>query len=429
MLNYVDHSCFSLGRKLELVAELHGEQPAIVFGHSELRFTAFNALSNQLARYLKARSIGRGDVVFIELPKRPATYALIFACLKLGAAYVLADSKGPEQRSRAMISRCGPKLVVSIRESHEDALVLTESDLDDRLTDLVGPYSQENLEETQAVTAHDIAYIMFTSGSTGEPKGAAIHHLGVMNLVEWARAGLEIGPDDRLSNVNPIYFDNSVFDIFCGLLNGAAIIPVDVQEISTPARIPSMLSEAGCTFVFSVPTLFIVLQAMRVMRADKLPTVRKIMFGGEAFPIAQLLPLFHEFKDQARLINCYGPTECSCICSALEVTQTWLDQAEGGILPLGPINPNFYFYILDDNEEVVGSNEVGELWLGGPNVGFGYYNNSELTQEHFRADPLCAGVDRLMYRTGDLVSWDERLSVLRFHGRKDNQVKIRGFRD
>jgi D-alanine--poly(phosphoribitol) ligase subunit 1 len=283
------------------------------------------------------------------------------------------------------------------------------------------------LPEAEQITGADPAYVMFTSGSTGEPKGVVIPHQGVLHLVEWASHDLGIGPDDRLTNVNPIFFDNSVFDIYAGLLNGAAIVALDALKGRPPAELVADIASNKCTFFFAVPTLFMFLDSMHLLTPDKLPSVSRFMFGGEGFPVARLRRFYEAFAGKAQLINCYGPTETSCICSGFAITESALQITEG-LAPLGRLNPGFSCRILDDELKPVAAGSVGELWLGGPCVGLGYLNNPEETAKRFRQDPSIDGYRAILYRTGDLVALDQRTGLLHFRGRADNQVKLRGYR-
>lgn len=169
------------------------------------------------------------------------------------------------------------------------------------------------------------------------------------------------------------------------------------------------------------------LDSLHLLTPDRLPSVKRFMFGGEGFPLARLRRFFDEFVGKARLINCYGPTETSCICSSFDITADIFETAEG-LPPLGPLNPDFSHRILDEELKPVATGQPGELWLGGPCVGLGYLNNPEETERRFCQDPLVKGYRSILYRTGDLVQEDSRTGILRFRGRADNQIKLHGYR-
>ena len=300
----------------------------------------------------------------LELPKIIEAYALAIACLKIGAPYSFLDPAAPAERAGLMLSRCNPTLIVSIRAGVGHRVVIGDDARRHDLCQEIAHFDDANLLATEEITGTDPAYVMFTSGSTGEPKGVVIPHQGVLHLVDWAAHSLGIGPGDRLTNVNPIFFDNSVFDIYAGLLNGAAIVALDALQGRPPAELVAEVTKYKCTFFFAVPTLFMFLDSMGLLTPEKLPSVSRFMFGGEGFPVARLRRFYAAFAGGAALINCYGPTETSCICSSFRLTDSALDTTEG-LAPLGRLNPQFSHRILDEALKPVAAGHVGELWLGG----------------------------------------------------------------
>src|SRR5262249_3685841 len=215
-------------------------------------------------------------------------------------------------------------------------------------------------------TGADPAYIMFTSGSTGEPKGAVIPHQGVLHLMAWARAFVPSAPGQRFTNINPLHLDNSVFDIYCGLFNGAALVPIETSEVTNPA-IWVKTARAGCaSVVFAVPTLFLVLDQLGLLTPEALPDVRAFLFGGEGYPIAKLRDFHARFDGRAGLINVYGPTETSCICSSIELSRDHLGVSDSEFPPLGRMHDGFSYAILDEQQRPIVRDGIGELWIGGP---------------------------------------------------------------
>ena len=417
----------NLGQKFQQVVASSPTAAAVLCGGQCYDFQTLNKLANRFARWLAASGVTPGKIVCLELPKGVEAYALAIACIKLGAPYAFLDSTSPAERSRQMLDRCRPTVVVSVRAGPGNRVVIGDEVQWQDLHQEIAAFADDDLPDTDHITGTHPAYIMFTSGSTGEPKGAVIPHQGVLHLADWARDDLGIGPKDRLTNVNPIYFDNSVFDIYAGLLNGAAIVALDALKGRAPADLIADIAGNECTFFFAVPTLFMHLDSMRLLTPEKLPSVTRFMFGGEGFPIARLRRFYDAFAGKAQLINCYGPTETSCICSGFEITASVFDSNEG-LPPLGSLNRNFSHRILDEELNPVSAGSVGELWLGGPGVGLGYLNNPEETQKRFCQDPLIDGYRAVLYRTGDLVQFEQQTGLLWFRGRADNQVKLRGYR-
>lgn len=423
----MSRAAHNLALKFQQVVASSPMAAAVVCEGQHYDFQTLNGLANRFARWLAARGVSQGQVVCLELPKIIEAYALAMACVKIGAPYAFLDPVAPMERARLMIDRCQPAMIVSIRDGVGNRTVIGAEDQRENLRRDISEFEHNNLPETERITGADPAYVMFTSGSTGEPKGVVIPHQGVLHLVDWAAHDLGVGPGDRLTNVNPIYFDNSVFDIYAGLHNGAAIVALDAFKGRPPAELVAEIARYKCTFFFAVPTLFMFLDSMHLLTPEKLPSVGRFMFGGEGFPIARLRRFYEAFAGRARLINCYGPTETSCICSGFEITASALDTTEG-LAPLGRLNPGFSHRILDEDLRPVAAGEVGELWLGGPCVGLGYLNNFEETAKRFRQDPLIDGYRAMLYRTGDLVALDQQTGLLRFRGRADNQIKLHGYR-
>jgi len=417
----------NLALQFQQVAASSATAPAVLCEGETWDFATYNGLANRFARWLGGQGVSKGQIVCLELPKIIEAYALAMACIKIGAPYVFLDPTAPPDRARLMIDRCQPVLVVSTRDGPGRRVTIESQDERDRLRQAVDVLDAADLAESALITGTDPAYVMFTSGSTGEPKGVVIPHQGVLHLVDWAASGLGIGPGDRLTNVNPIFFDNSVFDIYASLLNGAAVVALDALKGRPPAELASEIAKAGCTFFFAVPTLFMFLDSMQLLTPERLPGVTRFMFGGEGYPVARLRRFHQAFAGHAQLINCYGPTETSCICSGLPITASILETEEG-LAPLGLLNPGFSYRILDENLKPVADGEAGELWLGGPCVGLGYINNPEETTRRFRQDPLIDGYRAILYRTGDLVALEPETGWLHFRGRADNQVKLRGYR-
>lgn len=417
----------NVGLRFEKIASVFPSNTALICGDETLAYASLNSLANRFAHWLLAKGVSVGSVVCIELPKCVEGYALALGCVKIGAPYVFLDFAGPVDRAEKMLARCRPALIVSQREGERPRHVLASNEERRALRDELSALPCDNLAGTAGISGADPVYVMFTSGSTGEPKGAVIPHQGVINLADWGADFLNIGPGERLTNVNPVYFDNSVFDLYASLLNGATLVPLDFHGGHSPAALVRAIAKQGCTFFFAVPTMFLYLETMRLLDPKRLPTVRKFMFGGEGFPLSRLRRFHQAFGGKARLVNVYGPTETSCICAAFDIDERVL-ASEEGLPPLGPLNPNFTCRVLDEAGAPVPPGDVGELWLGGPGVGLGYMNNPEETNRRFRQDPLVDGYRSILYRSGDLVEQCPSTGILRFRGRADNQIKLRGYR-
>lgn len=423
------HYIYNLGLLFERVAEAHAGRPALKFADGPvLTYAALDALSARIARRLLMSGAGRGRVVAVFADKRPETYATMLACLRIGAAYTLLDKASPAERLSRILGKARPAVIV-VDAPLPGELGGALAGLGARVLgpglDLDG-IAAGPLAETAEVTGADPAYLMFTSGSTGFPKGAVMTHANVLNFRDWSLAAFAITPADVLSNVNPLYFDNSVFDVYSALFSGAALAPFDRAEIEDARRLVAGIDRAGCTLWFSVPSLLVYLTTMKALGPGSFRSLRAIVFGGEGYPKTELRKLFELYGARAALWNVYGPTECTCICSAYRIGDADFADMQG-LAPLGRMAPNFSHLILDGDAPAA-PGAVGELCLLGPQVGLGYHNDPERTAAAFVANPLNRRFAERMYRTGDLVRLDPETGLVRFVGRRDNQIKHMGYR-
>lgn len=411
------------------VVKAHGQKAALVW--SDRAVTTFNdldRLSDNATRYLYTQGIRKGDRVCIRLDKCAMAYAIVIACLKIGAPYFVIDPSNPSVRVSHILDKCKPKILFSTKENafnlpnYRVVLIDRENQFA-----AIGGTGDDHFEPKTDIIATDPAYIMFTSGSTGFPKGAVMSHSNLLNFIAWARREFSITPSDVFTNVNPIYFDNSVFDFYASVLNGAAMVPFDAPTMSDPYQVLRRIDSLRCTIYFSVPSLLIYFQVLKMITPASFPHTRVVIFGGEGYPKTKLKALFDCLHPRVELVNVYGPTECTCICSAYRISQVdFLDL--DGYPPLGGPIPNFSFTILNEAGKAAAAGEVGELYLGGPCVGLGYFNDPELTQDAFGQNPLHTGYHERVYRTGDLVSISRDDGKIYFVGRKDHQIKHQGYR-
>jgi D-alanine--poly(phosphoribitol) ligase subunit 1 len=411
------------------IVQAHGDKAALVWSDCEIvTFDNLNRFSNRVALYLRRHGVRKGDRVCIRLDKCTLTYALIIACLKIGAPYFVIDPSNPVVRVSRILDKCMPRIIFSAKEmpldlSNHRVVVI---DRENQFAAL-NQTGDEAFEPKRDIAGTDPAYIMFTSGSTGFPKGAVMSHANLLNFVQWARSEFLVTPDDVFTNVNPLYFDNSVFDFYASIMNGSSLVPFDATTMSDPYQVLRRIDQLRCTIYFSVPSLLMYFQTLKMITPSSFPHIRSVIFGGEGYPKTRLRELFECLHPRVELVNVYGPTECTCICSSYRVTQADFEDLDG-YPPLGGPIANFSFTVLDDRNEAAAAGEVGELYLGGPNVGLGYFNDPELTQKAFGQNPLNSRYHERLYRTGDLVYLSKDDGKVRFVGRKDNQVKHQGYR-
>lgn len=411
---------YNMGLRFKAVASANATRPALCFPQKTLGYAELDALSDAVASHLLAAGVKQSQAVAIHAEKTPLTYATMLAALKIGAPYVVLDTASPKERLGKILSLCQPSVIVSEGEfKWENVPTLNMAALE-------APIQPIRPEVIAAVNGTMPAYLMFTSGSTGFPKGVTVSHANMLNFADWAAATFEVTPDDRFSGANALYFDNSVFDFTASLFNGASLVPVERDAVTQPRELVTRTKD--CTIWFSVPSLLIYLTTLRALTSDSWPKMRAIIFGGEGYAKAELKKLHSLYGEKAVLWNVYGPTECTCICSSYPITERDFE-AMDKLAPLGHMAPNFTGWVVDETgARQMPDGELGELFLTGPQVALGYYNDPERTRASFAPSPFSGTVAQSCYRTGDLVWRDATTGYFHFAGRKDNQIKHMGYR-
>ena len=416
---------YNLGLVFEYIAFKNSNKAALITEEKTISFNELNILSNKIVGLIVKKGLVKNDVVAIVHDKSQVAYSLMIACLKLGVIYTCLDPNSPKKRIDKILKISNPKLIFSYKDleiKNFETLFYNKEDFIESLK----PAKKALPSYNKIVNSNDPAYLMFTSGSTGFPKGVIISHQNVINFISWAKETFDIKTTDSFTSINPPYFDNSVFDFYCSLFNGASLISVDHRLLITPKKLINYLNLKKPTFWFSVPSMLVYILNMRSIEKNDLPSLKKVIFGGEGFPKNQLRKLWDIWGDKKIFYNVYGPTECTCICSSYLVTQK--DLSSNDLLPLGPIADNFDAKIVDENLNEVKNNTIGELLIGGPNVGMGYYNNIKKTKISFINKSFISHFSQKYYRSGDLVVYDKNSNSLLFKGRVDNQIKKMGYR-
>lgn len=421
---------YNLGYYFNDVSAAHSERPALCYPDQVYSYLKLTRWVESLAALLLVKGCRRGHVIAIGHNKRPLAYALMLAALRLGIAYVNIDVASPPARNSRILGVSGVTLLFYDDPQYVQAMESLAKNNDCEAVELIQDklptisQADRDLQYSlmKLVDGACIAYVMFTSGSTGIPKGVAVTHQNVLHLISWGQHYFGVTEKDNFANLSPMYFDNSVFDFYVGLFSGATLSPVYRDLLTSPYDLVAHVKAMKCSIWFSVPSLLIYLMTMKAMTTKALPDLRLFVFGGEGYPKTELVKLYNLFLGQTKLVNVYGPTECTCICSAHTICDDDFIEMEG--LPtLGQLNPNFDYRILDSNDQ---ESDSGELCLIGPNVAAGYYNDLERSSVAFITLTESDRFMKRMYRTGDMVR--EVLGQLHFVGRKDNQIKHLGYR-
>jgi len=268
----------------------------------------------------------------------------------------------------------------------------------------------------------DLAYVLYTSGSTGEPKGVMLSHRNALAFVEWAGDTFRITHEDRLANHAPFHFDLSTFDLFAGARAGAAVYPLSPRIASFPAAVAKQWTTDRLTVWYATPSSLVLMLTRGGLASLDLASLRVLLFAGEAFPVKYLRELMR-LAPHARFANLYGPTETN-VCTWYDVTGVPDDDRP---LPIGRACPYDETLVLGEDSKPVPEGGAGELWVRGASVMHGYWGRPERTALALRPIEIAPGITDLAYRTGDLVRVRPD-GNLEFLGRRDHQVKTRGYR-
>ena len=270
----------------------------------------------------------------------------------------------------------------------------------------------------------DLLYVLFTSGSTGVPKGVTINHRAVIDYIDWVTETFEITEKDSFGNQAPFYFDNSILDIYSTLKTGATTYIIPKNLFAQPVPLLAYLQEKKINTIFWVPSALIVVAKLKAFRnVDLSDTLRRVLFCGEVMPNKQL-NVWRKFLPEVQYANLYGPTEITDACTYYIVDREFADEEP---LPIGIPMPNTDILVLNEKDEPVTGEEPGELCVRGTSLSMGYYKNPEKTREAFVQNPLNQAVPELIYRTGDIVKYNERGEII-YLSRKDFQIKHMGHR-
>ncbi|MFD9721680.1 amino acid adenylation domain-containing protein [Streptomyces sp. NPDC059076] len=391
---------------------------AVHDGDVALTYGGLVAAAREFAHLLRARGVGSGSAVGLLMPHSPRALVSQLAVWWAGGHFVPLDANYPIARTRLMLETAGAELVVGDQNLAVAAGVETSEFLaSPELADLHGTSASRPPEADDLLPGPSgpdpLAYVMYTSGSSGRPKGVALTHRGIAVLIDRPEY-LTLTERDRVLLHSPMTFDASAFETWAPLANGAAVVISNAPQLSLDALVRDA-EELGTTVAFFTTALFhhLVSHASPLFRL-----LRTVLVGGEALSgeHARNVLRSHPWLE---LINVYGPTEATTFATAHRVREGDCD----GPPPIGRPTAKATAQVLDEHGQPVPTGAVGELWIGGPRLAREYLGQPELTAERFVDRP---GEGR-WYRTGDLVS-QRADGVIDFHGRVDDQVKLRGFR-
>jgi len=415
------------------------DRVAVVLDGERVTYAQLDARSNQIARMLRARGVGRGDRVALCMRKSPTAIAALLGIYKADAVYVPLDPSSPATRLVKMLDSCasrvilaggvGPRLIDALLAVEPRARRMTVGWLDAAPAPAHTPSftradvaDQPSAPLSYASGSDDAAHILFTSGSTGTPKGVVITHANVLRFVEWGVAYFGMNASDRVSAHPPLHFDLSFFDIFGTFAAGAELHLVPAELNLLPNRLADFIRDAKLTQWFSVPAALSYMAQRDVLRQGDFAELRRVLWCGEVLPTPSLIHWMKRLP-HVQFTNLYGPTEATIASSFYTVPQC-PDDPQASI-PIGEPCTGEELLVLDDTRHPVAPGEVGTLYIGGVGLSPGYWCDPQKTDAVFvRA---AAANPRRIYNTGDLARVGED-GLVYFCGRADSQIKSRGYR-
>jgi amino acid adenylation domain-containing protein len=428
-------------------AEISPDSAAIVTRRETISYQQVEERSNQVARILKEFGCVAGDRVCFLSPKSPAAIVSLLGILKAGCAYVPLDPASPASRLAKIVASCEPRLIL-IAASAAKLLneLVAEAGLPDPPTvGLIqgagadadggggafgiafGPgdiaCAPESPLECRA-GGESLAHILFTSGSTGAPKGVMIKHSNVIHFVEWAVRYFGMTSEDRVSGHPPLHFDLSTFDMYGAFAAGAQLYPVPQELNLLPNKLADFIREMSLTQWFSVPSALNYLAKLDVVRPNDFPSMKRLLWCGEVFP-TPALRYWMQRLPHVSFTNLYGPTEATIASSYYTVPRCPASDSEP--VPIGVGCEGEELLVLDDELNPAPMNEVGHLYIRGVGLSPGYWRDPEKTEAAFLRNPRGADPDDHIYRTGDLAKAAGD-GMIYFLGRADSQIKSRGYR-
>jgi len=412
---------------------------AAVSRNVSLTYDELYSGSNRLARALGKLGVKRQDRVAILLGRSPRILTAICGVLKADAVYVPVAHDGNETRVVQSIRDCMPKVLLCETATLEKAKFFArESDtllsvcvLDRRnsggAADEMWWNEIEQEEETEPVYGNidtDLAYILYTSGSTGRQKGVMISHLNILNYIEWGTRFFEISESDVILGTAPFYFDMSTFDLFCALKTGAKLCIADKKDLLFPSLLFDLMEKEAVTVWKGASSLLAYVARNGRMEPDKIPSLRKVLFGGEALPTKYLIRWMSAYPEK-RFYNVYGPTEATGISACCRIEN--LPESDEERIPIGRACENTEILLIKDEGSPAQVGELGEIYIRGSGLSRGYWNDVEGSRKAFPSQASGALAGERLHRTGDLGFVREDGKIV-FVGRKDHQIKLMGYR-
>jgi amino acid adenylation domain-containing protein len=420
----------------------HPDRPALSVGGHTYSYAELGERARAVAATIAAHAPAGPPLAAVFAYRTVTSFSAVLGTLLAGCGYVPLNRTVPSARNRLMLGRSRARTIVvdassaaqldAVLDGLEDHFLVLAPDMPDvaalRRTlprhEILGA---EDLEPAEAWTPSTVdpdavAYVLFTSGSTGVPKGVTVAHRNVTGLIDDMVARYAVTPQDRISQTHELTFDVSVWDMFVCWEAGACLCCPTQKELISPAR---FIADEQITIWFSVPSTAVFMKRLGMLKPDAYPTLRCSLFAGEPLPVP-VAQAWLAAAPASVVENLYGPTELTIVCMGYRwVSGSSEAEAEAGIVPIGEPLAASEPLVVDSALREVPPGETGELLVCGPQVTLGYWDDPERTARAFVVPP---GRDRTHYRTGDRVRRPRPGAPMTYLGRLDHQIKVRGVR-
>ena len=385
--------------------------------------------SKSLAIAYKIVELNKGEMkkpIVVYLEKGKEVLVSFMGVAYSGCFYSPIDTEMPQSRVDKILEVLKPEIVITTNKLktnfekfnfYGSYIIYEETICSEEDETAVKPYTEKIIDT-------DLLYVLFTSGSTGVPKGVSICHRSVIDYTDWVTETFNITQKDTFGNQAPFYFDNSILDIYSCMKTGATLNIIPKKLFFQPVPLLEYTKYNKINTIFWVPSALIVVSKLKAFRnVDLSDTLKRVLFCGEVMPNKQL-NIWRKFLPNVTYANLYGPTEITDACTYYIVDREFSDDEP---LPIGIPMSNTDILVLNDEDKLVTDDEVGELCVRGTSLAMGYYNNPEKTRSAFVQNPLNKAVPEIIYRTGDLVRYNEYREII-YISRKDFQIKHLGHR-
>lgn len=413
----------SLAHILDAALEKNPEKIAIEHREKTITYRELDRFSSAISAELTRNGAATGERIGIYAGKSIETAAAILGSLKAGATYVPVGVDSPASRNAFIFEDCNVKFIIAeekyaakLRQVWNEITVILE--LAPEVVLLKGPVTDK--DEQTFDPQSELAYILYTSGSTGNPKGVMYSHKSALKFIEWCSQTFPVTNQDRFSSHAPFHFDLSIFDLYVSFLHGSTLILIDEETGKNPMELGKLIPEKKISVWYSTPSVLALLAQYGKLEKYDYSNLRLVLFAGEVFPIKHLRALV-ELWTQARFFNLYGPTETN-VCTYFEIPKP-VPPDRSQPFPIGKSCSHLQCQAFDENGIEVKAGEKAELCVSG-DIMSGYWNLPEKTQNAFITD---RNGRTQWYKTGDIVIKEPDGNFLYF-GRKDRMVKRRGYR-